>query len=338
MESNKQNRTLTYERMHRVLFLLFIPLLLAPIVGFWLFQSGWWMFFSCLVVYLFQCMLWPYLTTMSMKESITINVDEIELYANKEKKMIFLHRGLYAIIAILNLYPLFSMSETIMGVFYEEGVYMKTYEGGLLVFILTLLMLLINILAIITASETTNIFEIKNKFQKTGLTPDEQLEKKKKIAVRIEENKLREEKEKYGENYKIIDRGMKLYLNENLKKIYLYGEEYNFCDILSFSAQDNERTIYSGYTSTAKTNNGSMLGRAAVGRLVAGNIGTVIGGATASKTIETSGSTSIIVHNYSIVVTVNSLSSPMVTLKIGEDQNLMNKVSSILTVIVKRNK
>ena len=81
-----------------------------------------------------------------------------------------------------------------------------------------------------------------------------------------------------------------------------------------------------------------MFGRAAVGGLVAGNVGAVIGGATASKTIETSDSISSIMHNYSSVVTVNSLSSPMVTLKIGEDQNLMNQVRSILTVIINRNK
>lgn len=296
------------------------------------------MFFSCLVVYLFQFMLWPYLTMETKKESITINADEIESYANKEKKMISLFRGLYAIIAILNLYPLFSMSRTIMEAFWEKDIYMKTYEGGLLVFILTLLMLLINIGAIVMAPQTTNIFEIKNNFQKTGLTPDEQSEKDKMVAAKRREDKLAEEKEKYGEGHKVIDRGLKLYINEDLQKIFMKGKEYNFSDILSFSVQDNAQTIYSGSTSTARTNNGSMLGRAAVGGLVAGNVGAVIGGATASKTIETSGSISSIMHNYSIVVTVNSLSSPMVTLKIGEDQNLMNQVRSILTVIINRNK
>ena len=188
------------------------------------------------------------------------------------------------------------------------------------------------------APQTTNIFEIKNKFQKTGLTPDEQLEKDKMVAAKRREDKLAEEKEKYGEGHKVIDRGLKLYINEDLRKIYMKVKEYNFSDILSFSVQDNAQTIYSGSTSTARTNNGSMFGRAAVGGLVAGNVGAVIGGATASKTIETSDSISSIMHNYSIVVTVNSLSSPMVTLKIGEDQNLMNQVRSILTVIINRNK
>lgn len=322
--------------MHRASFLLFILLLLAPIIGFLLFQSGWWMFFSCLVVYLFQVMLWPW--TMESKKSITINADEIDLYAQKEKKIISLYRGLYVIIALLDLYPLFSMSRTIMEAFWENGVYMKTYEGGLFVFILTLLMLLINMVAIVEAPKITNIFEIKNKFQKTGLTPDEQSERDRRVAAKRREDKLAEEKEKYGEGHQVIDRDLKLYINENLQKIYMKGEEYNFSDILSFSVQDNAQTIYSSSTSTAKTNNGSMLKRAAVGGLVAGNIGAVIGGATASKTIETSGSISYIVHSYSIVVTVNCINSPMVTLKIGEDQNLMNQVRSILTVIINRNK
>lgn len=340
MESNKLNRKVNYERMNRLYFFLFIPMILAPIFGLILFEeTGWWMFFSCLLAYFIQLMPWSFLVTDPHKSVVTIEADEINKYAAREKKVIYTYIGLFVFIAILDLFPFYAMSETLMKFLFSYKFYVRTYEGGLLVILLVIFMLILNAVAVTTLQqEATDIFSIRDNYTKTGLTPSEQVEKDKQMLISKEKEILRREKEKYGEDHRVIDRDLKLYINENLKKIFIKGHEYNFSDILAFSVQDNERTISSGSTSVAKTNNGSMLGRAAVGGLVAGNIGAVIGGATASRTIETTGTMSSIIHNYSVVITVNSLSSPMITLEIGQDQKLMNRVSSTLTVIVNRNK
>ncbi|MBR1652225.1 MAG: hypothetical protein IJ692_02405 [Alloprevotella sp.] len=333
MESNKQNRTLSYVRKtDRAMFWCFMLLLLAPLVGMLLYVAGVSMFFSCLAVYFFQFKLLSYMTMKAPSTRVTINADDIEIYSNKEKKAILIYRVLCVVVSILDLYPLSAMSETMIGLFDHD------FEVCLVYTLIIIMLLRIVYFIILEAPDTTDIFKVRRKFLVKGLTPDEIAEKNKIFAAQKREDKLREEKEKYGEGYTEIDQYLKLYINESLQKIFIQGNDYNFSDILSFSVQDNSRTIFSGTSSTAKTNNGNMLGRAVVGGLVAGNVGAVIGGATASKTIETSGGSSSVIHNYSIIVTVNSLSSPMVTLKIGKDQNLMNRISSILTVIVNRNK
>lgn len=336
MESNKLNRKVNYERMNRLYFLLFIPMILAPIFGLILFEEiGWWMFFSCLLAYFIQLIPWSFLVTNPHKSVVTIEADEINKYAAREKKVIYTYIGLFVFIAILDLFPFYAMSETLMKFLFSYKFYERTYEGGFLVLLLVIFMLIINAVAVTTLwQEATDIFTIRDNYAKTGLTPTEQVEKDKQKEKEI----LRKEKERYGEGYRVIDRDLKLYINENLKKIFIKGNKYNFSDILAFSVQDNEFTISSGSISVAKTNIGSMLGRAAVGGLVAGSIGAVIGGATASRKIENTDTRSSIIHNYSVVITVNSLSSPMITLEIGQDQKLMNRVSSILTVIVNKHK
>lgn len=315
-------------------------MILAPIYGLILFEeTGWWMFFSCLLAYFIQLMPWSFLVTDPHMSVITIEADEINKYAAREKKVVCAYIGLFVFVAILDLFPFYAMSETLMKFLFSYKFYIRTYEGGFLVILLVIFMLIMNAVAVTTLQqEATNIFTIRDNYIKTGLTPTEQVEKNTQIAAQKEEETLRREKEKYGEGYRIIDRDLKLYINENLKKVFIKGNEYNFSDILAFSVQDNERTISSSSTSVARTNNRSMLGRTAVGGLVAGNIGAVIGGATASRTIETTGTMSSIIHDYSVVITVNSLSSPMITLEIGQDKKLMNRVSSTLTVIVNRNK
>jgi len=325
--------------MNRAYSLLFIPMILAPLIGLRLYvELDWWMFFSCLLAYFIQLLPWSLLVADPKKDIVTINVNEIEKYAIREKRVLILYVGILVFIALLDLFPFYAMSETMMSWFFGNKLFLKTYEGGILVSILAILMLILNAFSVAgLLIETTDIFTIKKDYEKTGLTPTEQLENEKRIAAQREKDKLRYEKEKYGEGHKVISRQLKLYINEEQQKLFVNKKEYDFKDILDFSIQDNARTIHSGSTSIARTNNGSMFGRAAIGGLVAGNVGAVIGGATASKTIETSGSSSAIVHDYSVVITLNSLSTPMITLQIGQDQNLVNKISSFLTVIVRRN-
>lgn len=334
-----QNRTISYKRISRACSLLFIPILLAPLLGLSLFQdSDWWMFFSCLIAYIIQFLASSVFVGGPRMNVFTINVEEIERQATIEKNVLYVYYGLIILASILDLFPLFAMSETIMGCFFSNRIIVKTYEGGFLVFLLIVLILIYNVFtALAISAGATDIFEVKEKFVETGLTPTEQLEKEKRISKQSERDKLKYEKEKYGEGYKVISRNLKFYINEHLQKLYIEKKEYSFKDILDFSIEDNAHTMSSGSTSISNANTGSMLGRAAVGGIIAGNVGAIVGGSTASRTIETSGSYSTVIHDYSIIITINSLSSPIITLNVGQDQDLVNKIRSILTVIMKRN-
>ena len=106
---------------------------------------------------------------------------------------------------------------------------------------------------------------------------------------------------------------------------------------MDFTVKDNAVTIHSASTSKAKTNTGSMVGRAVVGQVLFGNVGAVIGGATASKTIEHSESKSTVTHDYSVIITVNNIASPTEIIKCGRNDAALNKIVSTLTVILKGN-
>ena len=82
---------------------------------------------------------------------------------------------------------------------------------------------------------------------------------------------------------------------------------------------------------------GSVVGRAIVGDVIAGPVGGIIGGATAKKQIDIGEQESRTEHNYSIYVTVNDLSRPVVRISIGRDENILNEIYSLLNIIINRN-
>ena len=77
-----------------------------------------------------------------------------------------------------------------------------------------------------------------------------------------------------------------------------------------------------------------MLGRAAIGGILAGGTGAVVGGATAKRTTLSSGSQSKVIHDFSVIITVNNIKSPNISIHIGNDEVALNKIVSTLTVIL----
>ena len=148
--------------------------------------------------------------------------------------------------------------------------------------------------------------------------------------------------EKYGPISKSIQYGMisdrVIHVFESSATIMIAGTPYRFEDIVSFDVTDNSTVIYSGRTANTETNTGSMIGRSIVGGIVGGGVGSIIGGATASKSTKISGQTAKTFHDYTINITVNDLSNPLVELRLKEDpEKALNKIVSVLTIIVKRN-
>lgn len=91
------------------------------------------------------------------------------------------------------------------------------------------------------------------------------------------------------------------------------------------------------------TNKGSMLGRAIVGGLIAGPVGAIVGGATASKTIE---DTSYASNNkkvfpehtgYALSIRLNDIDVPYIKYDCGEDSEGANTIYSILKILIRQN-
>lgn len=171
------------------------------------------------------------------------------------------------------------------------------------------------------------------------------------------ENEKRKEKEESEKEERIKDYGKisyeyqskcpysKVEVYEAAQVVYLkYGEEtwiFNFSDIIKVDIYEDGR-ISSSTTSTSgtsKAKTSSMLGRAAVGGVLLGGAGAVIGGATGKRELgETSTTKTQEVVIYSMVITINNLSMPTIQIKAKyeEAKEFIKRVSSILSIIIER--
>lgn len=163
-----------------------------------------------------------------------------------------------------------------------------------------------------------------------------------------EESEKKERIRKYGDisyEYQSKCPYSNIEVYESSKVIYLkYGEEtwmFNFSDIVKVDIYEDGR-ISSSTTSTSgtsKAKTSSMIGRAAVGGVLLGGTGAVIGGTTGKREIGTTSTTKtqeVVV--YSMVITINDLSMPSIQIKAkyAEAKEFIKKVSSVLSIIIER--
>ena len=320
-------------RAKRATLLLFIPIIAAPIFGLLLFQHGWYMFWTCLLFYIVQLLFSSlFFGDDDNVKDVEIKVSDIEKYTGIERCFNIIFVALLVIIAVLDCYPYFAMSKSIMGLIFR---YPRTWHletpGSILTILLPIVMLVINAVFIYMLHEKSNYFLILKEYNKTGLTPDEKIQKDKDDLVAAET-------EKYGEGYQVISREKNLFLNERLQKLYMGGIGYDFKNILSFRIEELTKTKTTPTTTTVRTDNGEVLGRALLGHVIGGKAGAIIGGVTASRIIETTGGESYNLHYYNVYINMNDLNYPTKMLSLGQDYKLMSDLRSILTVIVNRNK
>ena len=126
----------------------------------------------------------------------------------------------------------------------------------------------------------------------------------------------------------------KILVFEENSTIVIKNNAYKFDDIVNFDVYDNSTSIYSG-ASSSSTKTGSMLGRSAVGAVLFGGVGAIVGGTTAKQEMVTS-QTSVTLHNYDVVLTLNSLSTPTLKVNFENNQGKVQEFVSILSIILER--
>ena len=164
---------------------------------------------------------------------------------------------------------------------------------------------------------------------------DDLLTRCKNLGILAENNIATEDKVTNDEIWNCSNRPFLVF--EDASVLVIDDKVYPFTDILSFTLTDNEKTIVSESKSETKTDTGNMIGRAVIGGIALGGVGAIIGGTTAkSRTITSEYETSKS-HDYVVSVIVNSLSKPVIQMKLYSDTKKVQIITSILSVIIHRN-
>ena len=116
-------------------------------------------------------------------------------------------------------------------------------------------------------------------------------------------------------------------------KIILIGDElFNFKDIISVSLSKNVTNKAGDITTVSQKSTIGTIGRAALGKFVAGDTGAIIGAGTAKTRTKIHKSEDEEEIKYIINVTVNSIKHPFVKLEL-EDSDVAMETYSLLEVI-----
>lgn len=130
------------------------------------------------------------------------------------------------------------------------------------------------------------------------------------------------------------------YVNVSDKKIIAAGRLIEFSDLISCTFVDNSH-VKSTQTGTAnsqtKADNGSVVGRAVVGGIIGGGAGAVIGGATAQSNTTTqinTTTTTRTIHDYTVVINVKDILSPVCKIHCGENEKAVNEIVGTVNAIL----
>ena len=126
-------------------------------------------------------------------------------------------------------------------------------------------------------------------------------------------------------------------LLEEARIIVICNQIFNFKDIIGCSVTDDS-TVEKGsieYETTQSTSD--IISRAAIGDLLWKDKGAIIAGTTAPKKTIVTQTEDKIYHDYTIIVNVNRLSSPIVRIPCKSNNALVEELIGLLNVIIKQN-
>lgn len=125
-----------------------------------------------------------------------------------------------------------------------------------------------------------------------------------------------------------------IFVHEDKKEVFIKGKIYPFRDIISCTFIDSTTTIKGTVTAVTKSKLGSSIGRAVIGDAIAGPAGAIIGGTTGKKTTEFQQGSDRFIHNYTVLINLNSISTPIIRIETGDNGSLTNEIIALMNVIV----
>lgn len=123
-----------------------------------------------------------------------------------------------------------------------------------------------------------------------------------------------------------------------VNRIWLLGKDLPMSDILSCTFNDNQHIEKGSVSYETKTSTGNMAKRAIVGGVLTGGVGAVVGGATARKETTVKQENDKVIHDYTVIININSLSEPIVKIPLGSDGAKVNEIVGLMNVIINRTK
>lgn len=148
---------------------------------------------------------------------------------------------------------------------------------------------------------------------------------------------------KYGEPDKTIafdefDLQKEIIVFGKANRIWLLGKDLAMKYILSCTFSESKRTVKGEVSYETKTSTGNMAKRAIVGGVLTGGVGAVVGGATARKETAVKQENDKVIHDYTVIININSLSDPIVRIPLGSNGTKVNEIVGLMNVIISRNK
>ncbi len=127
-----------------------------------------------------------------------------------------------------------------------------------------------------------------------------------------------------------------IFVHEKSRRLFLIGRHYDFKDILSCTFTDNPTVIKGAVSAVTKSKTGSTIGRAIVGDVIAGPAGAIIGGTTGKKVTEFKQENDRTIHDYTVVININSIATPILRINTGSNGRLTNEIVGLMNVIISR--
>jgi hypothetical protein len=72
------------------------------------------------------------------------------------------------------------------------------------------------------------------------------------------------------------------------------------------------------------------------GGVLTGGVGAMVGGATAKKSTVVKQENDTLIHDYTVIINVNSLSEPIIRIPLGNDIDMVDDIVGLMNVIISR--
>lgn len=308
----------------------FLYLAVAPLscLFFVLYIGGaFWMFFSCLFAYFIQLGIGALLSDITTRKIRIQDEEQLDKLDSLYKIYRIAVISSVILTIVLDIFPFYTTSDWFC---YDMGVYIPKYEGGILVFLMTIIIILFWLLMMyMTFTEDVKLpsnqyyQNIKNQENERKRMEQEKTQAK----ARHEQNISR-----FGDGY--IEICSQLILNENKRKVWLSQNEYSFDEIIDVDIEDIITQHTTGGDIVTKTKTGSMIGRAVVGGVLTGGVGAIIGGATAKKESTVTPTEIHTEHRYNLLITTKNISNPLITISFSDNARLAQKCLATIKAII----